>query len=289
MIYSFISFILLFILNIESKFQFEAPHNALTYTRFNVPAVPMHEIEYDPKQPCSYKGFNGLKEKKAKCYLERDEHELAKKYIKAEDKVLELGARFGTTSCVIASQLKNSGHLVSVEPDPHALPYLESNRDSHYCNFIILPYPIGNVSFAPAGTKTGYANRVAPVKQTSQKTLDHPTHYTFDQIQDVVGFRFTTLLIDCEGCIQYIFQGSGEGATEKEKLKNALRSVHTIIIEGDMPISRPKLKSKCEFSCVNYDDWETLFKEFGFELKAKTQDIGIPYIFHYAFQRVKTS
>ena len=33
--------------------------------------------------------------------------------------VLEVGARYGTTACMLALKTNNSGNVVSVDPDPH--------------------------------------------------------------------------------------------------------------------------------------------------------------------------
>jgi hypothetical protein len=40
-------------------------------------------------------------------HIEKPEQDLAKKYIKKNDIVLELGARYGTVSCIINSKLNN--------------------------------------------------------------------------------------------------------------------------------------------------------------------------------------
>lgn len=264
----------------KQKFSYKtlpSPHNSITYTEFTRPAIPLHEMEYDPNQKCSFEGFDG-KNDKPKCFIEKDEHDNVKRYVKPNARVLELGGRFGTTSCVIASQLKNSGKQVTVEVDDHVMKYLMLNRESHFCNFYLNPFPIGNSTFKHAGKKTGYANRVIPdtASSSSSSTI---SHYTYEEIQKVVGFTFTTLLIDCEGCIQYIFQGNSV------PLRDLLSEVDTILIEGDMPMSTPHMKSGCEFNCVNYDEWEKTFISMGFNLVAKERDARIKYIYHYVFKR----
>ena len=60
--------------------------------------------------------------------LEKQEQNLAKKYIKENDIVLELGARYGSVSCVINSKLSNKNNQVSVEPDSIVWEALEKNK-----------------------------------------------------------------------------------------------------------------------------------------------------------------
>lgn len=58
---------------------------------------------------------------------------LAKQYIPADAKVLELGGRYGMVTCAIAAQLQNSGNLVTVEPDAMVWNALEQNLATHHC------------------------------------------------------------------------------------------------------------------------------------------------------------
>ena len=84
---------------------------------------------YDAHGPC--RSFRGATE----CGIEWDEWVLARALISPASHVLELGARYGTSSCVIAKAQGNSGRLVSVEPDGSAQFYLRYNRLRNRCNF----------------------------------------------------------------------------------------------------------------------------------------------------------
>ena len=66
------------------------------------------------KRPC--KTFDGA----FFCGMEFDEWQLVRGLVRPANAVLELGGRFGTTSCVLAQQTGNSGRVVTVEPDPKA-------------------------------------------------------------------------------------------------------------------------------------------------------------------------
>ena len=70
--------------------------------------------------------------------FEVQEQELAKKYIKENDVVLELGARYGSVSCVINSKLNCKTNQVSVEPDDRVWNALERNRIINKANFHIV-------------------------------------------------------------------------------------------------------------------------------------------------------
>ena len=75
--------------------------------------------------------------------LEKTEQDLAQKYIKKDDVVLELGARYGSVSCVINSKLSNKNNQVSVEPDSRVWNALEKNKKINNCGFNIINGFIG--------------------------------------------------------------------------------------------------------------------------------------------------
>ena len=49
-------------------------------------------------------------------YMEKQEQDLANRYVLEDDVVLELGARYGSVSCVINSKLTDKKNQVVVEP-----------------------------------------------------------------------------------------------------------------------------------------------------------------------------
>jgi len=60
--------------------------------------------------------------------IEKPEQDLANYFIKENDIVLELGARYGSVSCVINSKLNNKNNQVVVEPDDRVWDALEKNK-----------------------------------------------------------------------------------------------------------------------------------------------------------------
>jgi hypothetical protein len=76
--------------------------------------------------------------------MEKEEQCLANKYILEDDIVLELGARYGSVSCIINSKLNNKNNQVVVEPDDRVWDALEKNRNSNNCKFNIVKGFISN-------------------------------------------------------------------------------------------------------------------------------------------------
>ena len=60
-------------------------------------------------------------------------HEAVRRVVTRADTVLEIGARYGTTSCQVAAAQNNSGRLISVEPDPVVWVAAEFNKLTHNC------------------------------------------------------------------------------------------------------------------------------------------------------------
>jgi len=69
---------------------------------------------------------------------EKEERQLIGEFIRADDRVLELGACIGIVSCLTNRRLSRAPekHVV-VEPNPNLVPYIEKNRQLNNCKFII--------------------------------------------------------------------------------------------------------------------------------------------------------
>lgn len=80
------------------------------------------------------------------CGMEWDQWVMASALLRHDDAVVEFGARWGTTSCMLARLTHNSGKVVSVEPDRNAHRALLQNRATHRCNFHAV---LGTVSERP--------------------------------------------------------------------------------------------------------------------------------------------
>ena len=49
--------------------------------------------------------------------MEEATHRAVRRLIQPSDSVLEVGSRYGTTTCEVAVRQNNSGRLIAVEPD----------------------------------------------------------------------------------------------------------------------------------------------------------------------------
>lgn len=212
------------------------------------------------------------------CPMENVEHRLVRQYIRPNDVVLEVGARFGTTTCTIAAQQQNSGLLVAVEPDASVWHLLARNVNSHFCSGWILRGVVSNeghvVSPQSYGTR---AHKSRPEVAEAKSAF-----VTFEQLQEAISSRFTALLIDCEGCIDNLFAGSdNQTVPNTTVLGQMLRDVRTIILEADMGRNAPD----CYADCVDYSAWINRFEGLGYRKVHQEVDPSYWFIAHYVFQR----
>ena len=167
---------------------------------------------------CSFAG-NGVI-----CGLERHAIHDIHTHLPPDAVVLELGARFGTVSCAISRRQRDSGLVVSVEPDPKTHVSLKLNMDHNGCKGIAVNGAVSQQRlfqyWRVGGTATGYGNtRVLPTNCTGadpylygarqgQWWCEPIERFTVDQLalmlSDRVGrsVHFSALVIDCEGCLR---------------------------------------------------------------------------------------
>jgi FkbM family methyltransferase len=126
----------------------------------------------------------------------------ANAFIEPNDVVLELGARYGSVSVVINRKLNNPLNHVAVDPDDRIWECLERNREVNGCKFHILKGVISHrpVMLAEINECNGYAT-------TSVHTTEPTTvkSYTLEEVQEMYGLKFTTLVADCEGFLETFF------------------------------------------------------------------------------------
>lgn len=208
---------------------------------------------------------------------------------------------------------RNSGLLVSVEPDASVWNLLDENRRTHNCDFWLLRGVISDrPAVAAAAEGVGYATRAEDAPLVAPSAFNSREHYTLRQIQQTLNMTFTALLIDCEGCIGALFRdeppahtasaavaaaapaaarggraagGRAQAVAEPlpalPELMALLREVRTVILEGDMAVGA----RDCAFNCVDYSLWERRLNAVGLRTVHKEQDPVYPAIFHFVFQR----
>jgi len=129
--------------------------------------------------------------------FEYAEQGLARTYIRKGDKVLELGARYGSVSCIINAALGNKTNQVVVEPDERVWAALERNRSANNCSFHIVK---GFVSNKRLGLHLGGYGTTAV-----ENTESSIPSFTLDAIKQRYGVDFNVLVADCEGFLETFF------------------------------------------------------------------------------------
>jgi FkbM family methyltransferase len=202
---------------------------------------PECEHKFGVKRAC--KTFEGA----FFCGMEWDEWNLVRGVVRSHNVVLELGGRFGTTSCVLAEQTGNSGNVVSVEPDLKVHRQLIHNRNRHNCSFHILQGIVGDTPIAMSERFGHYATqtRLAHAGEKALPSMDLRT------LEMRIAKKFDTLLIDCEGCIDLFFLGSN---------RRLLNQVSMVIMEEDAPAQ------------TDYYTWHHKLRRHGFERVWKVRD-----------------
>jgi FkbM family methyltransferase len=180
-----------------------------------------------------------------------DEWTMVAALVRPHDTVLELGARYGTTSCALAKATNNSGQVVSVEPVRYVLPYLLKNRRKHECAFHVLHGTVGHRAQRiidrkndPYGTYTTGDDRSDAGGPRASCALRCPPFFSPAQVEQLIGRRFTVALIDCEGCIDDLFGGAAG--------KHFLSTLQLILLEED------------QAQTVDYAQWSRRFAAEGF-------------------------
>jgi FkbM family methyltransferase len=134
--------------------------------------------------------------------LEKKEQELAQTYIQPNDVVLELGARYGSVSCIINHKLNNKNNQVVVEPDKRVWNALEVNKEVNNCKFNIVKGFISKKKLDLKnlnGPHKGYGTTSVENKNTNILS------YSLDSIQKKYNLKFNVLVADCEGYLETFF------------------------------------------------------------------------------------
>ena len=171
--------------------------------------------------------------------IEKQEQDLANIYILEDDVVLELGARYGSVSCIINSKLNKKTNQVVVEPDDRVWDALEENRKRNLCAFHIVKGFVSEKKLDLTALDCclgGYGSTFIENKNT--KILS----YTLEEVREKYGLKFNVLVADCEGFLEVFFD-------ENPGFYNDLR---LIMFEADY-------REKC-----NYDKIKKTLREKGF-------------------------
>jgi FkbM family methyltransferase len=153
--------------------------------------------------------------------FEKPEQYLADIYISRDATVLEMGARYGTVSCIINKRLKDPTKQVSVEPDERVLKALEKNKKRNKCEFNILYGTISKKPVKLTGLDVYYGYGTTGEED---ETSSIP-HYSVAEVEKKYNLKFDTLVADCEGCLEVFFDDN----------KDFIKKLKLVFIEKDYP------------------------------------------------------
>lgn len=196
-------------------------------------------VSSDSHFPCCEPYIGVLKEQ---ILIEWDVWAMIEAFVTPNSRIMEFGARYGTTSCVISRASGNMGHSVSIEIDDSVRHFLMANREYHQCNFHVFMGFVGAVPLKIDGDAKGYATN-------TEVTTDKSRFATIREVENIVGYKINTLVIDCEGCIHNIIT------------PELLDQVSLIVIEVDQPDRVPG----------GYESFYSLFRQHGLEMVWKSR------------------
>ena len=149
--------------------------------------------------------------------IEKDEQDLAKQFVKPDDVVFELGARYGSVSVTVNEILDIKTNHVVVEPDERVWGALEKNKINNNCEFQIVKGFVSNKTFDLTNKSdwSGYGTTCV------ESTTSVIPSYSFKSF----NLPFNVLIADCEGFLEIFLD-------ENPQLYSQLR---LMIFEADYP------------------------------------------------------
>jgi FkbM family methyltransferase len=147
---------------------------------------------------------------------ELPEQRMTVKYLKGNEKVLEIGGNIGRNSLMIASILKNDNNFVTLECDSEIANQLRENRDMNNFSFHVENSALSKRNLIQKGWDTIESD----VLLDGYKQVNT---ITFDELNTKYNIEFDTLILDCEGAFYYILKDMPE----------ILNNIHLIIMEND--------------------------------------------------------
>jgi FkbM family methyltransferase len=149
---------------------------------------------------------------------EYPEQLMALRYLRGNEKVLEIGSNIGRNSLIINYILsqKNNNNFVTLESDTDIINILKYNRDLNKFNF--------HIENAALSKRKLIQRRWDTI--SSDVLLDgykNVNTITFEELNKKYNIDFDTLVLDCEGAFYYILMDMPE----------ILNNINLIIMEND--------------------------------------------------------
>jgi hypothetical protein len=155
--------------------------------------------------------------------VESVEVKQAKEYIHEDDRVLELGARWGGVSVTTNKILKDKEKHYVVECDPSVWDTLEFNKNNNNCKFNIIKGTISK-------KRQGISGKSWATHTVEDEESEIPNHL-------IPLVDFNVLIADCEGFIETFY----------DENKEFFKGLRLILLEKDRP---------------DHCDYDRIFKEF---------------------------
>ena len=149
---------------------------------------------------------------------EYPEQMMAIKYLKGDEKVLELGGNIGRNSLIIASILNNNNNnnFVSMECDEEISMQLLHNKNQNNLHFFIENSALSKRNLIQMGWNTIISDELLEGYK-KVNTID------YEKLKEKYKIDFDTLVVDCEGAFYYILLDMPE----------MLDNIKLIIMEND--------------------------------------------------------
>ena len=179
--------------------------------------------------------------------MEYIEQQIVKHYIRPDDKVLELGARYGSVSITTNKILNDKTSHYVVEPDNKVWDCLERNMKTNNTEFNIIKGVIGKDKVQICGD--GYATHTIAADDSEIECFPLP------------HVDFNVLIADCEGYLETFFDDNLE----------LFNNLYMVIFETDRP------------EACDYDKIISELLKMGFTQKEKIPEPGMPGMYHYVF------
>jgi FkbM family methyltransferase len=147
---------------------------------------------------------------------ELQEQKMVARYLKGNEKVLELGGNIGRNSLIISSILQDSSNLVTLECDTNISNQLIENRN------------LNNLYFHVENSALSIKKMIQKGWDTIQSDIllddyNWINTITLEELKNKYNINFDTLVIDCEGAFYYILLDFPE----------ILDNINLIIMEND--------------------------------------------------------
>ena len=151
-------------------------------------------------------------------YDEYPEQLLAMKYIRPDNKVLEIGGNIGRNTLVIGSILKDPKNLVTLESDPNNAKMLMDNLKANNIDAVVEASALSQTRLIQKGWCT-----LPITDDTIPEGWKEVNTITFDDLSKKYNIQFDTLVADCEGALFYILKDD----------PSILTNMNMIILEND--------------------------------------------------------